>query len=245
MDNMHRHGAQPSQPVAPPAQHGPGAPFTTFECGGSFMRGIGGTEGLADHAAQGCNAVRTWGVDQLSQGLLRECAAKGVQVVAGLWIESAPPPHEWQPAIARLVADVNAWKQHKCIAMWLVGNEVENRSPLEAALQYIQAAAEAVKKADPGRLCATAVAEIGGGKAAAVKRLCPAIDVVAVNSYAAAPTLLQRLRAQGYTGAWMLGECGLRGHWESPCAPWGAPLEQPSTDKARTLLATYAGEVSW
>lgn len=223
-----------------------------------FQCGVAGVGHAGLLAALGCNALRTWGADQLSEALLDECARCGVRVWAGLWIQSAPPAgraHDAERAaiVARVVADVGRWRHHAAIVGWVVGNEVELRSGcLADALALTRAAATAVAAADPGRVIATALADGGADKWRAVAGApCPgtssaapaAIDVLLVNAYGGLSGLRDRLAAGGYRGAYAVGEGLAGGHWEAPTAPWGAPLEPPSVAKAAHALEAAAAHV--
>jgi hypothetical protein len=226
-----------------------------------FQRGVAGVGHVSVLAALGCNALRTWGADQLSPALLDECSRCGVRVWAGLWIQSAPPAGSAHDAaraavVARAVGDVHRWRHHAAIVAWVVGNEVELRSgSLADALATIRAAAAGVAAADPGRLVATAVADGGVDKWRTVTAALtgdnlhgygPAtgvVDVLLVNAYGGLPGLHAGLTAGGYRGAYAAGEGLTLGHWEAPVAPWGAPLEPPSGGKARLALVAGAEHV--
>jgi hypothetical protein len=70
----------------------------------------------------------------------------------------------------------------------------------------------------------------------------PSIDILGVNTYGdAAPSLPDRLRAQGWTGPVVVTELGAIGQWQAATTPWGAAMEPTSTEKAarlETYLAT-------
>src|SRR5206468_2619733 len=76
-----------------------------------------------------------------------------------------------------------------------------------------------------------------------IHRLCPAIDVIGVNSYGGGPTLAKRYREAGGTKPFLFTEFGPPGVWESPKTTWGAPLELTSTAKADFYRKTYESSV--
>lgn len=221
---------------------------------------------LQQLAAMGCNAIRCWGTDQLDVPLLEECERLGIAVFAGLWLDSADAP-SMAAALGALQQQVRAWQRFACIACWIVGNEVELRSRSEAdAWEFIRRAALAVREADPAqRPVATAIADVGVSKARDLQRVMgmgqpgrrPTLDLLLINSYGAAGTLPERLAAQGYFGAYAVGEFAGVGHWEAPAQPVplqgsGAagvnvtvqcPVEPSSAEKAATAVLSVSGNL--
>ncbi len=65
-----------------------------------YVNGVGGWQQRDYLIASGGNSVRTWGVDEYTLTLLDSCAAQGITVHMGLWID-----HE-----RHLIEDVNARK---------------------------------------------------------------------------------------------------------------------------------------
>jgi hypothetical protein len=103
-----------------------------------------------------------------------------------------------------------------------------------------------VKQVDPNHPTVTVIAELGGDniKAKQVKALCPSIDILGVNSYGGATSVPTRLKSAGWTKPYLITEFGPNGPWEVGKAPWGAPLEPTSTQKARDYAARYASGVA-
>lgn len=187
----------------------------------------------------GANAVRTWGVDQLDEPFLRECAGSGVAVFAGLWINSSA---DGDGGVAAATAAVRRWGSlpvGEAIAAWVIGNEVELREAggpaAAAAWRYIARVAAAVRASDPlARPLATAIADVAGGKAAAAATAA-GVDFLLINAYGGAATLPERLAAQGFTGAYALGEYGPEGQWEAPSFQPTQPEPAPSVSSPRRL----------
>jgi hypothetical protein len=90
----------------------------------------------------------------------------------------------------------------------------------------------------------TVIAEIGGERVGSINKLCPAIDIIGVNSYGGGPTLPRRYREAGGTKPLVITEFGLPGFWESGKSPGGAPLEPTSTAKADFYRKTYEASVA-
>lgn len=215
----------------------------------------------------GCNAIRTWGTDQLDEALLKECAILGWAVFAGAWIDRLSGDVVQAENVANeALRQIGEWQQRfPCIQGWILGNEVETRSgggSSEAFWRSMANVCGAVKKALPaGTMLTTAVAEIGEateGKAALIQKhlIAPGLlDFLFINSYGGAPSLPRRLAEQGFSGKWALGECGLLGQWETPkeelsissMAIGGScscSHEQSSTEKAAFALSSFPSSSS-
>jgi hypothetical protein len=89
----------------------------------------------------------------------------------------------------------------------------------------------------------TVIAEIGGDKVRNLHQLCPAIDIVGINSYAGAPTLARRYRELGGTKPYVLTEFGPPGIWEGGKDAIGAYAELSSTAKAEKYREAYTAAV--
>ncbi len=210
-----------------------------------FVRGAGGGGNLAKLAAAGANSVRTWHIDN-AQRVLDEAHANGLTVHMGIWI--GHPRHGFdygdQAAIERqrqMVRDaVTEFKDHPALLAWGVGNEVELMSDPRLVFGELNELAKIVKSIDPHHPTDVVIAGGEPEKIHAFIELCPDVDLLAVNSYAAdiagVPATLKR---SGYDGPYLVTEWGPRGHWQSPKAPWGAPLEQTSTEKAESFRMGY------
>jgi hypothetical protein len=97
---------------------------------------------------------------------------------------------------------------------------------------------------DPNHPTMTVIAEIGGERVGSIGKLCPAIDVIGVNSYGGGPTLARRYREAGGTKPYVITEFGPPGMWESPKTSWGAPIEPTSTAKADLYRKTYDASIA-
>jgi hypothetical protein len=89
----------------------------------------------------------------------------------------------------------------------------------------------------------TVIAEIGGEKVKNIHRLCPAIDIIGINSYGGAPSLGARYKSLGGTKPYILTEFGPPGIWEIRKDPIGAFPEPTSTEKADIYRRAYQGAV--
>ncbi|NNF17417.1 MAG: hypothetical protein HKN70_11775 [Gammaproteobacteria bacterium] len=215
-----------------------GAPFV--------IRGAGGTASLQMLAAAGANSVRTWGADDIAP-LLDEAHRLGLSVTVGIWLGHERHGFDYNnksqvaAQLEKARAIVQRYKDHPAVLLWGIGNEMEGFGEGDdpAIWTAVNAVAAMVKELDPAHPTMAVTAEIGGGRIAAVHRLCPAIDIHGINSYGGAPSLLERLKAAGASKPIVLTEFGPPGPWEVAKTKWGAPMEPSSTAKAEHYRRSY------
>jgi hypothetical protein len=210
------------------------------------IKGVGGEASLKLLADCGGNAVRTWGADQL-QAKLDEAQKLGLTVIAGIWL--GHERHGFDYSNAKQVADqleqcratIAKFKDHPALLMWGLGNEMEGyeKGDNPAIWKAINDIAVMAKELDPNHPTMTVVAEIGGERVPCIHRLCPAIDIVGVNSYGGGPSVVERYKKAGGTKPMILTEFGPNGAWETAKTSWGAPIEPTSTAKADFYRKTY------
>lgn len=209
-----------------------------------FVRGVGGHTHLDRLAAAGGNAIRTWDGEGID-GLLNEAHEHGLAVCVGIWLVHERHGHDYNdPEVRREQLEkvrriVTRYKDHPALLAWGVGNEVELGGDLGLALRSVEEAAALIKTLDTRHPTVAIVAEIGDDKARRIMEECPSIDVIGVNAYGGAASVPERLLAQGYNGPYMITEFGPLGHWEGPSTEWGAPIEQPSHQKAMFYANSY------
>jgi hypothetical protein len=216
-----------------------------------FIRGVGGSRSLQLLADCGGNAFRTWGADEGLQRQLDEAHKLGLAVTVGLWL--GHERHGFNYADAKQVADqlercrtaIARYKDHPAVLMWGIGTEMEGYKEGDnpAIWKAVDDVAALAKKLDPNHPTMTVVAEVGGRRVPSIHELCPAIDIVGVNSYGGGPTLARRYREAGGSKPFVITEFGPPGMWESPKTPWDAPIEPTSTAKADFYRKTYQSSV--
>lgn len=213
-----------------------------------FINGVGGSGHLDELAEAGGNAIRTWDAEGIDD-LLNKAHEHGMGVQIGIWLEHERHGVDYDdPAVKAQQLEkvrrlVTRYRNHPAVLSWGVGNEVELGGDLGKALRAIEDAAAEVKKLDTTHPTVAIVAEIGDDKARRIAAECPSIDLLGVNAYGGMGSVPQRLLEQGYTGPYMITEYGPLGHWEGAHAPWGAPYEQTSSQKAAFIANNYASAV--
>ncbi|MDR3632311.1 MAG: glycoside hydrolase family 2 TIM barrel-domain containing protein [Isosphaeraceae bacterium] len=203
------------------------------------IKGAGGSASLKALAEAGGNSVRTWGPENAG-ALLDEAQGLGITVTLGIWLGHERHGFRYNDAdqvagqLEKARQTILRYKDHPALLMWGLGNEMEGyeKGDNAAIWSAVNSVAALAKKLDPNHPTMTVIAEIGGDKVKNVHRLCPAIDVVGINSYGGAATLPQRYKQAGGVKPFVLTEFGPAGSWEVAKTAWGAAIEATSTDKA-------------
>lgn len=210
-----------------------------------FIRGVGGDGDRNLLVKSGANSFRTWGAENLGK-VLDDAQKQGLMVTAGIWL-----PHsdvfdyhdsaKVEAEIRSCEEVVRKFKDHPALLMWAFGNEMEAYGDASdpALWKAVNEVAVRAKRIDPNHPAMTVVAELGGQRVPSVEKYCPAIDVLGINSYAGAPSLVDRYRKGGGTKPIVLTEFGPPGPWESGKTAWGAAYELSSTDKANRYRDSY------
>ncbi|PAW79980.1 MAG: hypothetical protein B9S32_01230 [Verrucomicrobia bacterium Tous-C9LFEB] len=218
-----------------------------------FIRGAGavGAVHLDLLTRLGGNSIRTWAADGLGP-VLDEANQKGITVMIGLWV--AHGRHGFDYSNPKMVAaqleefraKVRKYKDHPALLIWGVGNEAEGTGEDKDFWRALNDIAAMIQQEDPNHPTCTVVAEIGGPKISMIKRLCPAIDILGVNSYKGLQTLPDRLLKAGWNKPYIMTEYGPPGpwSWEVPTTKWGAPIEMTSTQKAQYYEKGYNAAVA-
>jgi hypothetical protein len=213
-----------------------------------FINGVGGTSRKDELVAAGGNSMRTWGTERAAQDL-DECQKRGISLTLGVWLGHKDhlnwdDPAKVKEQFERVRADVLKYKDHPALLMWGLGNEMEVAgNDRELLWRAIEDLARMCKQLDPNHPTMTVVAEISKEKIANIKKYAPSIDILGVNSYGGLPTLPKRLKEAGWDKPYIVTEYGPLGPWERPKTPWGAALEQTSTEKAEFYRKNYEASI--
>ncbi len=209
-----------------------------------FVKGAGGQQHLDELVAAGGNSIRTWTTSGLNE-ILDTAQKRGLTVCAGIWLE---PECTWfsygnskhcAKQIARVVNEVMKHREHSALLFWGLGNEAEGDGLNAAYWKQLEVLAQVVKALDPAHPVFTAVAGLSPEKAKGLNEHTPSLDFVGINTYGGLNSLREQLVKVEWKRPWVVTEFGPRGFWESPRAPWGAPIEPTSGEKAKSIRKAY------
>jgi len=72
-----------------------------------------------------------------------------------------------------------------------------------------------------------------------IQKYAPDLDLLGVNTYGGLDFAIKSLPYYGWDKPYIITEWGPNGHWESPKTDWGIPIEQTSTEKAKSYRERY------
>ncbi|WDE95384.1 glycoside hydrolase family 2 TIM barrel-domain containing protein [Lentisphaera profundi] len=221
------------------------------------IRGAGGViqPGMLEQfKLAGGNFTRTWGIGTLEDKVaggeryIDRAWRLGIHVVPGLWIgherHGVDYNNEEQLKKQRdhVRQSVRKWKNHPAIAMWGLGNEMEDpvkQTPNPAVIKELEILAKIIKEEDPHHPVMSVIAGSGAGKIKSIMQYYPSIDILGVNAYGSAAGTGEALKALGWTKPFAITEFGVQGFWEVPKTSWGAPIEPNSTEKSKTYYSSH------
>jgi hypothetical protein len=225
-----------------------GAEFPIRGAGGATAPGL-----LEQLKTAGGNCVRTWSIDTLeakvSGGVrfIDRAHELCLMVVPGIWIAHERHGFDYSDQAKvrqqreQVLAAIRRYKNHPAVLVWGLGNETEGPTSQAGSIpifKEIEELARLIKQEDPNHPVMSVIA-FNSAKVENVKRYCPSLDILGVNSYGGAAGTGESLKRAGWTKPFVVTEFGVRGPWEVPATDWGAPLEPTSQEKARTYFATH------
>lgn len=222
------------------------------------LRGACGVEAIAEVAAAGGNAVRSYSAapPALDEGVLDLAHAHGVKVLVGLALAKPTGGFYRDPAkvaaqFATLSAQIDRWKAHAAVLAWGIGNEIDpvTLSSEDARLVYaaIEALAAHAHRVDPHHPTVSVHAGSSPEKMRRIREWAPSIDIVACNSYAHVGNVAANVAEAGWTGPYLVTEYAINQPMEQRpphhATPWGSVIEPLSRAKAERLLEVYRGHL--
>jgi hypothetical protein len=209
-----------------------------------YIKGIGGNKNYDRAAAAGANSVRTWGTERAVEEL-QQAQVNNMTVYLNLWLSHTAADYSNETyknnKRAELRNLLNLYKNHPALLMWSLGNENYLATGRNSeVLKFTNELAQLIHEQDPNHPVATILVGTGVNDINAVVEFAPAIDIIAINSYAAVKKIDQWMEDSNYKGPYIVTEWGVNGHWEVGKTSWGWPLEPVSADKAEMYLDRYS-----
>jgi hypothetical protein len=218
-----------------------GDPYVVKGAGIEF----GSVEALAAH---GGNSFRTWRTDNgraSGQEVLDRAAALGVTVAMS--IEIGRERHGFDYDDAEAVAaqldyargEVLKYKDHPALLVWIIGNEPNLFFKNAKVFDAINDIAKMIHEVDPNHPATTALAGFDAKLAELIRTRAPDLDFVSIQMYGDIVNLPRSLEEARWDAPYFVTEWGATGHWEVAKTPWGAPIEQNSSEKAASYLRSH------
>lgn len=199
-------------------------------------------------AARGGNSLRTWAADipgRSAQEVLDAAHALGLTV--SLCLNIARERHGFDyddpAAVAQQFEEAKAtvlkYKDHPALLTWVIGNELNYDYQNPAVYDAVNDIAAMIHELDGNHPATTTTAGVSESLLKDIETRAPELDFLSVQLYGDLFNLPKYLKEYAYEGAYFITEWGAIGHWEMPATPWGAPIEQTSTEKARTYKKAF------
>ncbi len=213
-----------------------------------FIKGAGGTSNMEQLKAYGGNSIRTWS-PQGADEILNKAQRLGLTVTLGLDVKTERHGFDYndQTAVAKqkeyLRTVILKYKDHPALLAWGIGNELNLHYSNPKVWDAVNDIAKMIHELDPNHLVTTMLAGINQKEIDYIKLKCPALDLIAVQVYGGLAAVPQELKKVGWNKAYIVTEWGPTGHWESLQTPWGASIEESSSQKAAVYRSRYEASI--
>lgn len=213
-------------------------------------------ETIESFVKAGGNSIRTY-ADEI-EWMLPLAKKHNLTIMAGLHIGRERQGFDYNDQakvdaqFERLRDTIRRYKNEPEILCWAIGNEPELKAQNTPILwKEVNRIARMIREEDPSRPVITVVASFDQNKINELLEYCPDLDALGVNWYGPADQWPERLKKYGWTKPYFLTEFGPLGYWYyegnemkmPPPTPWGAPIEQTSTEKAALYAENWHNAV--
>lgn len=209
-----------------------------------YIKGVGGLDYLEKAKEYGANSFRTWSTENAKE-YLDKAQELGMTVCLGFWAQHERHGFDWSNELAvklqleSFAKVVDEVKDHPALLMWAVGNEVDLFYSNFDVWKHINDIALMIKKKDPHHPVTTVTAGLDVAEVKLIQKYAPALDLLGINTYGGLDFAINSLPFYGWDKPYIITEWGPNGHWESPTTDWGIPIEQTSTEKAKSYKERY------
>ena len=209
-----------------------------------YIKGVGGLEYLEKAKEYGANSFRTWSTED-AKIYLDKAEELGMTVCLGFWAQHERHGFDWSNEVAvklqleSFAKVVDEVKDHPALLMWAVGNEVDLFYSNFDVWKHINDIALMIKSKDPHHPVTTVTAGLDVAEVKLIQKYAPDLDLLGVNTYGGLDFAIESLTYYGWDKPYIITEWGPNGHWESPKTDWGIPIEQTSTEKAKSYRERY------
>ncbi|RDC56201.1 hypothetical protein DU508_11360 [Pedobacter chinensis] len=213
-----------------------------------FIKGAGGTYNMEKLKASGGNSVRTWNSNNGDE-VLNRADKLGLTVTMGLNVARERHGFNYDDSVAvkkqleRLRTEVRKYKNHPALLAWGIGNELNLDYKNPKVWDAVNEIAKMIHQEDGNHPATTMLAGVNKGVINFIKTKCPELDLLSVQVYGELAKVPEMLTAAGWSAAYMVTEWGPTGHWECPKTPWGAPIEESSSEKAAVYRSRYEASI--
>jgi hypothetical protein len=209
-----------------------------------YIKGAGGYKYFERLKELGGNSVRLWSTVNAGE-YLDKAHELGLTVTLGLDMGHERRGFNYSDKKAvkeqfeRLKKEVLTYKDHPALLMWGVGNEVDQFAKDFKVWDAVNDLAKFIHQVDPKHPTTTMLAGVPVKHIREIVKRCPDLDVLSINAFRWIQPVRKDITAAGWKGPYLIGEWGASGYWETDTVPWGAFIEETSTEKARVCAERY------
>jgi hypothetical protein len=220
-----------------------GAKFTLERDGQPYyVKGVGGKDKLPLAVECGANSIRTWNIEDAVKRL-DEAQKLGLTVTLGLWLDHKAGKYKDKAYLAKTRRDLEGViakvKNHPALLCYALGNEINLGADTPEAWKFVDELAEICAKNDPNHPIMSVIAGAAEKTINNVATYAPKVQILGVNAYRGVTGAPGNIEKSKFKGPYMITEWGPWGHWEVAKTSWGAPVEQNSSEKAKSYEASY------
>lgn len=221
-----------------------------------YIKGAACNNFYARAADFGANTIRTYGISDQTRAILDAAHEKGLYVNLGLYVKRETDGFDYNNETAvknqfnEMKTAVQRFKDHPALLLWSIGNEAEASYTNLKLWDAINDIAAMIHETDPNHPTTTVLASSNVNHIKNIMEKAPHIDILSVNTYAPnLPGVLTNLQTAGWAKPYMITEFGPRGTWQmnpepERILPWGALVEQTSTEKEAIYLKAYQENIA-
>ncbi|MBC7695766.1 MAG: hypothetical protein H7141_10000 [Burkholderiales bacterium] len=214
-----------------------------------FIKGAGGYAYFDQLKQYGGNSVRLWTTIGAKE-YLDQAYKAGLTVTLGIDMKLERHGFNYSDKKAvkeqfeKLKKEVMAFKDHPALLIWGVGNELDQFAKNYDVWNAVNDVAGFIHEVDPNHPTTTMMAGVPEDHIKELMVRAPNIDILSINAFSDLPYIRHKITRAGWKGPYFVGEWGASGYWEVPKTPWGAFLEETSTEKAKVCEERYKKGIS-
>ncbi len=209
-----------------------------------WIQGAGGYKYYDKLKEYGGNSVRLWSTDG-AEAYLDKAYALGLTVTLGLELghERKGFNYSDRNAVKKQFEEVKKqvlkYKDHPALLMWGVGNEIDQFAKNFAVWDAVHDIVKFIHEVDPNHPTTTMLAGVPAPHIKQLMKRCPDLDILSINAFKWIAPVRKDITEAGWNGPYIIGEWGASGYWECDKVPWGAFIEETSTQKAEACAERY------
>lgn len=209
-----------------------------------YIKGAGGYSYYERLKQCGGNSIRLWSTNGAME-YMDKAYKLGLTVTLGLDMKLERHGFNYddkravQEQFERIKKEVLTFKDHPALLIWGIGNEVDQFANNYNVWNAVNDIAKFIHQIDPNHPTTTMLAGVPAGHIKEIIKRCPDLDLLSINAFKDLPYIKNKITYAGWTGPYLIGEWGASGYWETDTTPWGAFIEETSTEKAQVCDERY------